>query len=121
LDRRRFGVVNFRRQIPLSGGTTIVLLTAVGPSCRRESLRAKKLGWDVTFLATPTNVLEVPTLGEEAVEGPYAAALFEIPYEDTAKGKVKTGRAYAPRDDLCHFCKICCITSPRMTGSRGGR
>src|ERR1700716_674495 len=51
---------------------------------------AKKLGWDVTFLgATPTNVLEVPTLGKEAVEGLYAASGFEIPYEDTAKGKVK--------------------------------
>ena len=49
-----------------------------------------KLGWDVTFLgATPTNVLEVPALGKEAVEGLYAAAAFEIPYEDTAKGKVK--------------------------------
>jgi hypothetical protein len=34
-------------------------------------------------------VLEVPTLGKEAVEGLYAASLFEIPYEDTAKGKVK--------------------------------
>jgi branched-chain amino acid transport system substrate-binding protein len=44
----------------------------------------------VTFLgATPTNVLEVPALGKEAVEGLYAAAAFEIPYEDTAKGKVK--------------------------------
>src|SRR3979411_3215542 len=51
---------------------------------------ARKLGWDVTFLgATPTNVLEVPTLGKEAVEGLYAASAFEIPYEDTAKGKVK--------------------------------
>jgi hypothetical protein len=50
---------------------------------------ARKLGWDVTFLgATPTNVLEVPALGKEAVEGLYAAGLFEIPYEDTAKGKV---------------------------------
>jgi ABC-type branched-subunit amino acid transport system substrate-binding protein len=51
---------------------------------------AKKLGWDVTFLgATPTNVLEVPALGKDVVEGLYAAAIFEIPYEDTAKGKVK--------------------------------
>src|SRR5689334_23474732 len=51
---------------------------------------AKKLGWDVTFLgATPVNVLEVPALGKEAVEGLYAASGFEIPYEDTAKGKVK--------------------------------
>src|ERR1700675_4433384 len=56
-----------------------------------ESTReAKKLGWDVTFLgATPTNVLEVPALGKDAVEGLYAASGFEIPYEDTAKGKVK--------------------------------
>ena len=46
--------------------------------------------WDVTFLgATPVNVLEVPALGKDVVEGLYAAAGFEIPYEDTAKGKVK--------------------------------
>lgn len=51
---------------------------------------AKKLGWTVDFLgATPTNVLEVPALGKDAVEGLYAAGAFEIPYEDTAKGKVK--------------------------------
>src|SRR2546421_11907338 len=51
---------------------------------------AKKLGWDVTCLgATTTNVLEVPALGKEAVEGLYAASGFEIPYEDTARGKVK--------------------------------
>ena len=51
---------------------------------------AKKLGWDVKFLgATPTNVLEVPVLGKDTVEGLYAAAAFEVPYEDTAKGKVK--------------------------------
>ena len=34
-------------------------------------------------------MLEVPALGKEAVEGLYAASGFEIPYEDTAKGKVK--------------------------------
>ena len=51
---------------------------------------AKKLGWTVDFLgATPTNVIEVPPLGKDAVEGLYAAAGIEIPYEDTAKGKVK--------------------------------
>jgi hypothetical protein len=44
----------------------------------------------VTFLgASPTNVLEVPALGKDVVEGLYAAAGFEIPYEDTAQGKVK--------------------------------
>jgi branched-chain amino acid transport system substrate-binding protein len=62
-----------------------VIRETIGPMSE-----AKKLGWDVTFLgATPTNVLEVPALGKEAVEGLYAAAAFEIPYEDTAKGKVK--------------------------------
>ena len=51
---------------------------------------AKKLGWNVDFLgATPTNVVEVPALGKDVVEGLYAAAAFEIPYEDTAQGKVK--------------------------------
>ncbi|MFV0281072.1 MAG: ABC transporter substrate-binding protein [Rhodoblastus sp.] len=51
---------------------------------------ARKIGWNVTFMgATPTNVLEVPNLGKEVVEGLYAASGFEIPYEDTAKGKVK--------------------------------
>src|SRR5260370_4725410 len=50
----------------------------------------KKLGWNVDFLgATPTNVMEVPALGKDVVEGLYAASGFEIPYEDTAKGKVK--------------------------------
>ena len=51
---------------------------------------AKKLGWNVTFLgATPVNVLEVPALGKDVVEGLYSAGGFEIPYEDTAKGKIK--------------------------------
>lgn len=52
---------------------------------------AKKIGWDnVAFLgATPVNVLEVPALGKEIVEGLYSAGGFEIPYPDTAKGKVK--------------------------------
>ena len=51
---------------------------------------AKKLGWAPTFLAaSPSNVIEVPALGKELVEGLYAAGAFEIPYEDTAKGKIK--------------------------------
>ena len=51
---------------------------------------AKKLGWTVDFLgALPTAVVEIPALGKEAVEGLYSVALTEIPYEDTATGKVK--------------------------------
>src|SRR4051795_7056605 len=73
-----------------SDGCDMILLGTVIRETIGAMGEAKKLGWDVTFLgATPTNVLEVPALGKEAVEGMYAAAAFEIPYEDTAKGKVK--------------------------------
>ena len=73
-----------------SDGCDMVVLGTVIRETIGAMGEAKKLGWDVTFLgATPTNVLEVPALGKEAVEGLYAASGFEIPYEDTAKGKVK--------------------------------
>src|SRR5437868_1538065 len=73
-----------------SDGCDMILLGTVIRETIGAMGEAKKLGWDVTFLgATPTNVLEVPALGKEAVEGLYAASGFEIPYEDTAKGKVK--------------------------------
>src|SRR5216684_706852 len=86
------GASDFSAQVAKmkSDGCDLVLLGTVIRETIGAMSEAKKLGWDVTFLgATPTNVLEVPTLGKEAVEGLYAAALFEIPYEDTAKGKVK--------------------------------
>jgi branched-chain amino acid transport system substrate-binding protein len=68
----------------------LVLLGTIIRETISAMSEAKKLGWDVTFLgATPTNVMDVPALGKEAVEGLYAASGFEIPYEDTAKGKVK--------------------------------
>ena len=71
-------------------GCDLVVLGTVIRETIGAMSEARKLGWDVTFLgATPTNVLEVPALGKETVEGMYAAAAFEIPYEDTAKGKVK--------------------------------
>src|SRR3979411_2035833 len=73
-----------------SDGCDMVLLGAVLREPIGTMSEAKKLGWDVTFLgATPVNVLEVPALGKEVVEGLYAASGFEIPYEDTAKGKLK--------------------------------
>ena len=86
------GASDFSAQVAkmkADGCDLIVLGTVI-----RETIgamgEAKKLGWDVTFLgATPTNVLEIPALGKEVVEGLYAASGFEIPYEDTAKGKVK--------------------------------
>ena len=86
------GVSDFSAQIAKmkSDGCDLVVLGTIIRETIGAMGEAKKLGWDVTFLgATPTNVLEVPALGKEAVEGLYAAAAFEIPYEDTAKGKVK--------------------------------
>src|SRR4030081_2855316 len=86
------GASDFSAQIAKmkSDGCDMVLLGTVIRETIGAMSEARKLGWDVTFLgATPTNVLEVPTLGKEAVEGLYAASGFEIPYEDTAKGKVK--------------------------------
>lgn len=86
------GASDFSAQIAKmkSDGCDLVVLGTVIRETIGAMVEAKKLGWDVTFLgATPTNVLEVPALGKDAVEGFYAAGGFEIPYEDTAKGKVK--------------------------------
>jgi ABC-type branched-subunit amino acid transport system substrate-binding protein len=86
------GASDFSAQVAKmkSDGCDMVLLGAVIREPIGAMTEAKKLGWDVTFLgATPVNVLEVPALGKEAVEGLYSISGFEIPYEDTAKGKVK--------------------------------
>jgi ABC-type branched-subunit amino acid transport system substrate-binding protein len=86
------GASDFSAQVAKmkSDGCELVVLGTVIRETIGAMGEAKKLGWDVTFLgATPTNVLEVPALGKDVVEGLYAAAGFEIPYEDTAKGKVK--------------------------------
>jgi ABC-type branched-subunit amino acid transport system substrate-binding protein len=86
------GASDFSAQIAKmkSDGCDLVVLGTVIRETIGAMGEAKKIGWDVAFLgASPTNVLEVPALGKETVEGLYAAAQFEIPYEDTAKGKVK--------------------------------
>lgn len=86
------GASDFSAQVAKmkADGCDLVVLGTVIRETIGAMGEAKKLGWDVAFLgATPTNVLEVPALGKEVVEGLYAASGFEIPYEDTAKGKVK--------------------------------
>jgi ABC-type branched-subunit amino acid transport system substrate-binding protein len=86
------GASDFSAQVAKmkADGCDLVVLGTVIRETIGAMGEAKKLGWDVTFLgATPTNVLEVPALGKDMVEGLYAASGFEIPYEDTAKGKVK--------------------------------
>ncbi|HEV2153101.1 ABC transporter substrate-binding protein [Bradyrhizobium sp.] len=86
------GASDFSAQVAKmkSDGCDLVVLGTILRETIGAMTEARKLGWDVTFLgASPTNVLEVPVLGKDAVEGLYAAGLFEIPYEDTAKDKVK--------------------------------
>ena len=71
-------------------GCDLVLLGTVIRETIGAMAEARKIGWDVAFLgATPVNVLEVPALGKEIVEGLYSAGGFPVPYEDTAEGKVK--------------------------------
>jgi len=71
-------------------GCDLVVLGAVLREPIALMAESKKIGFKTTFLgATPVNVLEVPALGKEVVEGLYSAGGFEIPYEDTAQGKVK--------------------------------
>ncbi|NOU04639.1 MAG: ABC transporter substrate-binding protein, partial [Hyphomicrobiaceae bacterium] len=71
-------------------GCELVVLGAVIREPIGAMAEAKKIGWETLWLgATPVNVLEVPALGKEIVEGLYSAGGFEIPYEDTAQGKIK--------------------------------
>jgi branched-chain amino acid transport system substrate-binding protein len=86
------GASDFSAQVARmkADGCDLVVLGTVIRETIGAMTEAKKIGWTVDFLgAGPTNVIEVPLLGKDAVEGLYAAALFEIPYEDTAQGKVK--------------------------------
>ena len=86
------GATDFSAQVARmkADGCDLVVLGTVIRETIGAMTEAKKLGWNVDFLgATPTNVLEVPLLGKDAVEGLYAASGLEIPYEDTATGKVK--------------------------------
>ena len=86
------GATDFSAQIARmkADGCDLVVLGTVIRETIGAMSEAKKLGWTVDFLgATPTNVIEVPTLGKDVVEGLYAAGGLEVPYEDTAKAKVK--------------------------------
>jgi branched-chain amino acid transport system substrate-binding protein len=86
------GASDFSAQVARmkADGCDLVVLGTVIRETIGAMSEAKKLGWTVDFLgATPTDVLEVPALGKDAVEGLYAVGAFEIPYEDTATGKVK--------------------------------
>ena len=86
------GASDFSAQVAKmkSDGCDLVVLGTILRETIGTIAEAKKLGWDVTFLgATPVNVLEIPALGKDLVEGLYAAAGFVIPYRDTSTGAVK--------------------------------
>lgn len=73
-----------------SDGCDLVVMGTVIRETIGLMAEAKKIGFAPTWLgATPVNVLEIPALGKELVEGLYAAAGFEIPYRDTATGRLK--------------------------------
>jgi len=86
------GATDFSAQVARmkADGCDLVVLGTVIRETIGAMTEAKKLDWKVDFLgALPTGVVEIPALGKDAVEGLYAVALTEIPYEDTASGKVK--------------------------------
>jgi len=73
-----------------SDGCDIVLMGTVIRETIGLMAEAKKIGFAPIWLgATPVNVLEIPALGKELVEGLYSIAGFVIPYRDTSTGAVK--------------------------------
>src|SRR3990167_5701828 len=73
-----------------SDGCDMVLMGTVIRETIGLMAEAKKIGFAPIWLgATPVNVLEIPALGKELVEGLYAIAGFIIPYRDTSTGAVK--------------------------------
>lgn len=86
------GASDFSSQIAKmkSEGCDLVVLGTIIRETIGAMAEAKRLQWNPVFLGSAAaNVVEVPMLGKEAVEGFYAAGLFEMPYEDMVKGKVK--------------------------------
>lgn len=87
------GASDFSSQISKmkADGCDLVMLGTVIRETVGAMIEVRKNGWDnAKFLASAAaNFPDVHVLGKDAVEGLYAAAAFEVPYEDTAKGKVK--------------------------------
>jgi len=86
------GASDFSSQIARmkSEGCDLVVLGTIIRETIGAMAEAKRLQWEPVFLGSAAaNVVEVPLLGKEAVEGFYAAGLFAMPYADTATGKVK--------------------------------
>jgi ABC-type branched-subunit amino acid transport system substrate-binding protein len=86
------GASDFSSQVAKmkSDGCDFVVLGTIVRETIGAMAEAKKLGWSPVFFgSTAANVIEVPELGKDAVEGFYAVGGMEIPYRDTATGKAK--------------------------------
>ena len=86
------GASDFSAQVARmkADGCDLVVLGTVIRETIGAMTEARKIGWTVDFLgAGPTNVIEVPALGKDAVEGLYAAALFETPFRTKIPPKAR--------------------------------
>ena len=89
------GASDFSAQVAKmkADGCDLVVLGTIMRETIGAMAEAKKLGWNSTFLgATPTNVLEVPMLGKDVVEGFYAAsAASRSPTRTPPRARSRTG------------------------------
>jgi branched-chain amino acid transport system substrate-binding protein len=86
------GASDFSSQVAKmkSEGCDFVVLGTIVRETVGAIADAKKIGFNpVWFGSTAANVVEVPLLGKDVVEGFYAVGGMEIPYRDTANGKAK--------------------------------
>jgi branched-chain amino acid transport system substrate-binding protein len=86
------GASDFSSQVARmkADGCDLVVLGTVIRETIGVAAEAKKLDWQVPMMTSiAANVVEVPLLGKDIVEGMYSAAQFATPYEDTATGPVK--------------------------------
>ncbi|MFZ5781798.1 MAG: ABC transporter substrate-binding protein [Pseudomonadota bacterium] len=86
------GASDFSSQVAKlkSEGCDFVVLGTIVRETVGAIADAKKIGFNpLWFGSTAANVVEVPLLGKDVVEGFYAVGGMEIPYRDTAKGKAK--------------------------------
>ena len=86
------GASDFSSQVAKmkSDGCDFVVLGTIVRETVGAIADARKIGFNpLWFGSTAANVVEVPLLGKDAVEGFYAVGGMEIPYRDTSKGKAK--------------------------------
>ena len=86
------GASDFSSQVAKmkSDGCDFVVLGTIVRETVGAIADGKKIGFNpLWFGSTAANVVEVPLLGKEAVEGFFAVGGMEIPYRDTSTGKAK--------------------------------